>query len=127
MHYLFILVLTSASAFSIFLYMSPIVINPLAYVLLGWASAVGAYYLHRFWDILRLWGANRTFECFIITPEGLVWDGKVFSREGTPWILFNNVQIEDEVKKIIRITDDRDFYIRILPPREEEELTSDDF
>ena len=122
MRSLFCLCLTSSIAFSFYLWAAPFVVNPLAYVFIGWAPVVAAWALGWFWERSRLWVANKTFECFITDRYGLFWDGEFFMEEdSTPWILYNDVQIDAEVKKIIHTTGVNDLYIRIVPSREPED------
>ena len=120
MRSLFCLCLTSSIAFSFYLWAAASVVNPLTYVFIGWVPVVTAWALGQFWERCRLWVGNRTFECFITDRDGQVWDGEFFMDEAPPWILYNDVQIDSEIKKIILTTGINDMYVRIIPSREPE-------
>lgn len=119
MRSLFCLCLTSSLAFSVYLWVASIVLNPMIYVLIGWCPVVTAWAIGWLWERSRLWTLNRTFECFITDRYGLFWDGEFFmEKDSSPWILYNDVQIDSEIKKIILTTGVNDLYVRIIPSRE---------
>jgi hypothetical protein len=122
MIYLFNLVLTSSAAFSLYIWLSAGVINPLVFVLLGWAPPVFAYYLTKFVDFQRMFVLNQVYEAFIVDHRGWIWDGELFVESTHfPVIFYNNMQLEREINKIISITGQRDLYVRIVPPRNQNE------
>lgn len=126
MQYLFNLVLVSSVCFSLYIWATANITNPLIFVLIGWGPPVLAYYLVWLWERTRLFVLNRTFECFVINEMGDVWNGKAFVKDGFPYILYNDVQIDAEVKRIIDITENSDLYIRIIPSQENIEEEDDE-
>jgi len=123
MLYLFILTLLSSCSFSLYLYFSVFVINPFVYVLIGWSTAVAAFVLSRFFDLLKFNVLNRNFQAFVINGEGEYWDGVRFTsgeHDTEPQFSYNELQIERVTKKIINETGNRDLYVRVMPQEVEE-------
>ncbi len=118
------MVLCSASAFSVYIYIHELTQNPFVYVLLGWSCVVGAYYLSRFFDLVKMNGLNRNFQAFVINGEGEYWDGIKFNidEKTEPLLVYNDLQIDSLVKRVIKITGQNDLYIRIMPPAPEPEI-----
>jgi len=119
MMFLFVLILLSTASFSLYLYLNEIVNNPLIYVLLGWGTVVSAHYLSYFFDLLKMNVLNRNFQAFVINGEGEYWDGVRFTEgkhDTEPVFVYNDLQMDSLVKRIIRLTGQNDLYVRIMPP-----------
>jgi len=123
MMFLFVLMLMTAGSFSMYLYLHEIVNNPLIYVFLGWSTTVVAYYLSWFLDLTKINILNRNFQAFVINGEGEYWDGIKFNidNETEPLLVYNDLQIDTLIKRVIRLTGQNDLYIRIMPPEPLEE------
>jgi len=114
---LFFLILFSSFSFSLYLYTVKIVQNPLIFVLLGWGTVVLAYYASHVVDLF-----NKQYQAYVINGSGEYWTGSKFSDggdESEPFFVINDVQVEKTVRRIQKITQCNDLYIRILPDAEE--------
>ena len=123
MLFLFVLILMSASAFSLYLFLNELVVNPLVFVFLGWGTAVSAHYLSIWMDLAKLFVLNRTFQAFVVNGEGEFWNGNVFTGDDDhePDFVYNDLQVSKLVNRIISLTGNSDLYIRIVPQIEIEE------
>ena len=124
MIFLFILILASSSGFSLYLYLNEMVSNPLVYVLLGWGTVVAAHYISYFFDLLKMNVMNRNFQAFVINGEGEFWDGIRFTegeKNTDPVFVYNDLQMDTLIKRIIRLTGQNDLYVRIMPTEPLEE------
>jgi hypothetical protein len=100
------------------LYLNEVVNNPLIYVFLGWSTVVVAHYLSYFFDLLKINVLNRNFQAFVINGEGEYWDGYCFTegnRNTDPVFVYNDLQMDTLIKRIIRVTGQNDLYVRIMP------------
>jgi len=122
MLFLFILMLLSACSFSIYLYMTELVTNPFVYVLLGFGTTVAAHYLSYWIDISKFIILNRGYQAFVVNGEGEFWDGAKFAtKDSEPDFSYNDFQTTKQVHKIIKLTGNKDLYVRIMPQDEFEE------
>jgi len=118
MIFLFVMILLSTASFSLYLYLNEVVNNPLIYVFLGWSTVVVAHYLSYFFDLLKINVLNRNFQAFVINGEGEYWDGYCFTegnRNTDPVFVYNDLQMDTLIKRIIRVTGQNDLYVRIMP------------
>jgi len=126
MIFLFVMILFSTAGFSLYLYLNELVTNPLIYVLLGWGTVVGAHYLSYFFDLLKINILNRNFQAFVINGEGEFWDGVCFTEgketDTDPLFVYNDLQMDTLVKRIIRLTGQNDLYVRIMPTEPLEDI-----
>jgi len=125
MLFLFVLILFSSCSFSLYLFLSGFVLNPLVYVLLGWGTVVAAHYITFLFDAIKLNILNRNFQAFLVNGDGEFWDGESFTsgKNGTePEFTYNELQVNKMVKHVIHVTGNNDLYLRIMPQIEFEEL-----
>jgi len=127
MLFLFILMLMSACSFSIYLYMAELVTNPFVYVLLGFGTTVAAHYLSNWIDLSKFIIMNRGYQAFVVNGDGEFWDGTKFTTKGSePDFSYNDFQTTKQVRKIIKLTGNKDLYVRIIPQDVFEDATGDE-